>query len=121
MGPMYAGKSTALLQQVRKDTEAGFKVLLIKPSLDTRYTSDSSVVTHSGQQLPCLSLPTLAALKDDPSLGIDYKAIEVLAIGEARSDPPSPACMRSAHLHACGTPPPARMQETSLHPPPLRA
>ncbi len=54
-GSMYAGKSTALLNDIEKAKKAGLKVVVIKPSQDNRY-SESEVVTHDGVKFPCISL-----------------------------------------------------------------
>lgn len=48
-GPMFAGKSTALLREVGKLSPSS--VMLLKPGMDTRYDKDS-VVTHDGLKAP---------------------------------------------------------------------
>ncbi len=47
LGPMFAGKSTALLRRVAELEAKGFNVAVVKSSKDDRYCS-SSVVTHNG-------------------------------------------------------------------------
>lgn len=47
MGPMFAGKTTALLRRVAELEAKGFNVAVVKSSKDDRYCN-SSVVTHNG-------------------------------------------------------------------------
>lgn len=54
-GCMYAGKTEELIRRLRREVFAKRQVLLVKPSLDTRYSVDQ-VVSHAGQQLPCTPL-----------------------------------------------------------------
>jgi len=56
-GCMFAGKTEELLRRVERARIAKKRVLLFKPSLDTRY-SQEEVVTHYGRSLPCRRLPT---------------------------------------------------------------
>lgn len=46
-GPMFGGKTSALLSDVRKMKLAGFNVSLFKPARDNRY-SETNVVNHDG-------------------------------------------------------------------------
>jgi thymidine kinase len=48
-GPMFAGKTTALLNEAAQLPEGSF--LFLKPSLDDRYLKDA-VVSHDGQKIP---------------------------------------------------------------------
>lgn len=49
-GPMFAGKSTRLLNRVATFTDAGAEVLLVKHATDTRY-AEKAIVTHDGKRL----------------------------------------------------------------------
>lgn len=70
-GPMFAGKSTALLNRLRA---AHVPFILFKPALDTRY-AEAQVVTHAGDRLDAVavgdpaSIPGLA--RAFPVVGID--------------------------------------------------
>lgn len=55
---MFSGKSTELLRRVRRAQIAGQKVLLLKPSCDTRYTADA-VVTHDNASVTCVTVDNL--------------------------------------------------------------
>jgi thymidine kinase len=48
-GPMFGGKTSALLMYERRLTIAGKKILWIKYLLDTRYTEDNIVHSHNGE------------------------------------------------------------------------
>ena len=50
-GCMFAGKTRALLARVRALRDEGHGVWLLKPVLDTRY-STTDVVSHDGEHLP---------------------------------------------------------------------
>ena len=47
LGPMFAGKTTALLRRVAELEAKGFNVAVVKSSKDDRYCN-ASVVTHNG-------------------------------------------------------------------------
>jgi thymidine kinase len=48
-GPMFGGKTSALLMYERRLTIAGKKLLWIKYKNDTRYTLDNSIKSHNGE------------------------------------------------------------------------
>lgn len=52
MGPMFAGKSTALLSKVEASLAAGDPVTIVKSAKDRRY-SDHWVVAHTGRCVRC--------------------------------------------------------------------
>lgn len=52
MGPMYSGKSTRLLEQVRRSDLGHKRFILIKPATDDRYSSHH-VVSHDNMSFPC--------------------------------------------------------------------
>uniref|UniRef100_A0A7I4C4I3 Thymidine kinase n=1 Tax=Physcomitrium patens TaxID=3218 RepID=A0A7I4C4I3_PHYPA len=82
VGPMFAGKTTALLQRVRKEVDAGRKASLVKSDKDNRYAV-SAVVSHDGIQMPCVAVPNLAKFRE--RVGEEaYKQIEVIGIDEAQ-------------------------------------
>ncbi|XP_074272878.1 thymidine kinase [Silene latifolia] len=82
VGPMFAGKTTALLRRVRAESTNGRKVAMIKSSKDNRYAKDS-VVTHDGAKFPCWALPDLACFKDKFGLE-EYNQLDVIGIDEAQ-------------------------------------
>ncbi|KAH9621243.1 hypothetical protein KSS87_015386 [Heliosperma pusillum] len=82
VGPMFAGKTTALLRRVTSETTNGRKVAMIKSSKDNRYAKDS-VVTHDGAKFPCWALPDLASFKEKFGLE-EYNQLDVIGIDEAQ-------------------------------------
>ena len=54
-GPMYAGKTSKLLQRVLWLDHQQKKVLCIKPAKDDRYSQDT-IVTHNQLSYPCISI-----------------------------------------------------------------
>jgi thymidine kinase len=54
-GPMYAGKTSKLLQRVLWLDHQQKKVLVIKPAKDNRYSEDT-IVTHNQLSYPCISI-----------------------------------------------------------------
>ncbi|KAL6975623.1 Thymidine kinase a [Sarracenia purpurea var. burkii] len=82
VGPMFAGKTTALLRRIKSEGNDGRNVAMIKSSKDTRYAVDS-VVTHDGTKFPCWALPNLLSFKQ--KFGAEaYDKLEVIGIDEAQ-------------------------------------
>ncbi|KAF3783651.1 Thymidine kinase [Nymphaea thermarum] len=82
IGPMFAGKTTALLRRVQAERESGRQVALIKSDKDTRYAK-SSVVTHDGTKMSCWALPNLSMFRT--KIGAEaYHKLDVIGIDEAQ-------------------------------------
>uniref|UniRef100_A0ACD5Z1F5 Uncharacterized protein n=1 Tax=Avena sativa TaxID=4498 RepID=A0ACD5Z1F5_AVESA len=82
VGPMFAGKTTALLRRVHAEAGTGRTVALVKSDKDNRYGLDS-VVTHDGTKMPCWALPELSSFQD--KLGTEaYNKVDVIGIDEAQ-------------------------------------
>jgi len=62
-GPMYAGKTSKLLQRVLWLNHQHKKVLVIKPASDNRYSEDT-IVTHNQLSYPCVSFSEFSEIKD---------------------------------------------------------
>lgn len=61
-GPMFAGKTSALIERVRRALdEGGRPVVIVKPAMDTRY-ADAALVTHDGVAHPALPIADEHAL-----------------------------------------------------------
>jgi thymidine kinase len=76
-GPMFSGKTSALVQQYRLHSRAGFKVVVVNHSLDVRYSS-THLTTHDGTAVPC----TFATHLSDISKHIDD--VDVILINEGQ-------------------------------------
>ncbi len=53
VGPMFSGKSTKLIQQIERYKIAKKNIVCFKPAMDTRYTKEGFIVTHSELHVPC--------------------------------------------------------------------
>ena len=53
VGPMFSGKSTYALSYIRRQQSIGKKVCVIKPSIDTRYSNNSDLITHDKDRTLC--------------------------------------------------------------------
>jgi thymidine kinase len=65
IGPMFAGKSSAVVGVLRRYNFIGIKTLCITSSLDTRY-ADNSIVTHAGERYPAMAVDRLMPLLQTP-------------------------------------------------------
>eukprot|EP00828_Plagiopyla_frontata_P003738 TRINITY_DN11212_c0_g1_i2.p1 TRINITY_DN11212_c0_g1~~TRINITY_DN11212_c0_g1_i2.p1 ORF type:complete len:227 (+),score=39.48 TRINITY_DN11212_c0_g1_i2:209-889(+) len=77
-GPMFAGKSSELLRQVKRYRHAKKKCLLVNYIEDTRYTDDDCITTHDLEQLKAMKVMKLEELKEI------YKKYDVIAIDEGQ-------------------------------------
>jgi thymidine kinase len=62
LGPMFSGKSSYALSYIRRQRAISKKVLVIKPNIDNRYSTNNVLVTHNQEQTPCMILPVDQAL-----------------------------------------------------------
>jgi len=59
IGPMFSGKSTFALAYIRRNKSIGRKVLCITSSLDRRYSSIPSIITHDRETIHAISVAEL--------------------------------------------------------------
>lgn len=59
IGPMFAGKSTAILGILRRNNFISLTTLCITSSLDTRYSVDAKVITHDKESYPAVATHNL--------------------------------------------------------------
>ncbi|KAF8410831.1 hypothetical protein HHK36_003368 [Tetracentron sinense] len=82
IGPMFAGKTTALIRRLKSESNNERSVAIIKSNKDSRYGLDS-IVTHDGAKLPCWALPDLSSFRQ--KIGDDaYNKLDVIGIDEAQ-------------------------------------
>ena len=62
-GPMFAGKTTALLRCLTAAREAGCVARVFKPARDTRYDA-GRVVTHDGDSIEAVALGSAVSLRN---------------------------------------------------------
>ena len=77
IGPMFSGKSTELLRQIRRYRIARKKCIVVNHSKDTRY-GEGKVITHDKEELPSICVSDLSELSDKVAES------DVVAIDEAQ-------------------------------------
>lgn len=58
IGPMFSGKSTEIIRRIRLLQKIDKKILVVKPSIDNRYTSDK-ITSHNYESVDCLVVNNL--------------------------------------------------------------
>ena len=85
LGPMFAGKTSALITYSRKYELAGYKCALINHSSDDRFvdgTGTARLGSHCGDTVPCVRADRLGNLSDQDSAIV--RESEVILINEAQ-------------------------------------
>lgn len=65
LGPMFAGKSSAILQIVNRHKSIGRSTLLISHSIDSRYSSENYIVNHDGSKIQCHKTNSLSLMNNE--------------------------------------------------------
>jgi thymidine kinase len=76
IGPMFSGKSSYVLSYVRRQRAIGKRVLVIKPSIDNRYSNDALVVTHNNESIECMIWNTSVPLCQISDINYDCFVVE---------------------------------------------
>jgi thymidine kinase len=84
VGPMFAGKSSAILSIVRKHQVLGYPICVITHSSDTRYSSDPVVISHDGMSIPARAVSRLGDIVYSAS---DMSGVKLVIIEEAQFFP----------------------------------
>ena len=79
LGPMFAGKSSALIARVRRARALGWKTLLLTSALDTRY-GEGDVVTHDKDRVSAVGVKGLMTCLGTP----EYTEARLIVIEEAQ-------------------------------------
>jgi thymidine kinase len=72
-GPMFSGKSEELIRRLRRAEIAGYRALVIKPQVDSRYDV-GHVVSHAGAKMRAVSADSSATVR---RLASGYEAIGI--------------------------------------------
>jgi thymidine kinase len=64
IGPMFSGKSSRLIQIIRKYKVLNKSILVIKPIIDNRYSHNSHIITHDQVTEDCVSRFKLSDVYD---------------------------------------------------------
>lgn len=75
IGPMFSGKSTELIKNVRLHKIINKKVLVIKPQIDIRY-DNNRIVSHAGEKENCITTDDLEKITDETILIHDVIVID---------------------------------------------
>ena len=78
IGPMFGGKTSGLLADVRKMRIAGYKVALFKPAKDQRY-SNNKIVNHDGESIEAINIVCYQDIMDYIK---EHPEVNVIAIDE---------------------------------------
>jgi thymidine kinase len=65
LGPMFAGKSSAIQSIVRRHRALGWEVFVVTHTLDTRYSVEPAIVNHDRVVLPAQATGHLMPCLDD--------------------------------------------------------
>jgi thymidine kinase len=83
LGPMFAGKSSALLSIVRRHQSMGWPVMVITHSMDKRYGDEIAIVNHDQQRLPAIATDALMPLLSHP----EFSDAKLVVVEEAQFFP----------------------------------
>jgi len=88
IGPMFAGKSSALLSRIRRSKAIGKSVMVITSSLDKRYSVEPALVSHDKESVAAFATSKLMSClqDDDVQLGKLLEA-DLVIIEEAQFFP----------------------------------
>jgi len=82
IGPMFSGKSTRLIHYIRKYKTLKFEMIVIKPSIDNRYTELNEICTHNFEKENCITFEpnNLSDIFNDPN----YTNSKIIIIEEGQ-------------------------------------
>lgn len=78
-GPMFSGKTEELIRRIRRVQFARRKVLVFKPSIDSRYVLDQ-VVSHSDHKIPSTPVSSVNEIREN--LDAQAEPVEVVGLDE---------------------------------------
>lgn len=83
-GPMFAGKTSALIAELESSVEEGKRVLIIKPIIDNRY-AENDIISHDGISLRKKTGHSVVRLgiHETPDLSL-IQNVDVILIDEAQ-------------------------------------
>jgi thymidine kinase len=80
---MFSGKSTEIIQRIRKHRIIGHNMLIINHAKDIRYSSDAAVVSHNNEREVAVSCSKLSDMFNMPT----YATADIIFIEEAQFFP----------------------------------
>jgi thymidine kinase len=80
LGPMFAGKSSAVLGVIRRNNVIGRPTLCLTSALDTRYTQQAQIVSHNKDHYPATAVTQLLPILDSDA----FHAADCIVVEEAQ-------------------------------------
>jgi len=84
VGPMFSGKSSKLIELIRKYKVLNFKMMVIKNAIDKRYSDVDEIVSHNKDKEQCVCLTNLMDVFEDEKLHLQFISARVIFIEEAQ-------------------------------------
>ena len=87
IGPMFAGKSTYLINKAKEIIESGVSkdnILMINHIFDKRYNDEANICTHDGKQMASISLQNLNDLFTIHNKFVNFDDILYIFIDEGQ-------------------------------------
>jgi thymidine kinase len=63
LGPMFAGKSSAIIGMIRRNNFISRNTLCVTSTLDRRYSEQAKIITHDKDSYPAVAVETLQELR----------------------------------------------------------
>jgi thymidine kinase len=79
IGPMYAGKTEELLRRLRREQIAGREVIIFRPSIDDRFSTEE-LVSHSGARMSSVYIENAF----DVPRNLTGRRVDVIGIDEVQ-------------------------------------
>jgi len=103
IGPMFAGKSSALLARIRRQRAIGKQVIVITSSLDKRYSVEPALTSHDKDSVAAIAVSELVPLLENQAL----LQADLIVIEEAQFFPDlrtfvEQALLQHKNLVVCG-------------------
>lgn len=86
VGPMFAGKTTALLEAVHDAEMSNKQAIVVTSALDNRYGT-SLCASHDGYSRPAVAVQELLPLLDPHKTPVDMNGIDIIAVDESQFFP----------------------------------
>ena len=80
IGPMFAGKSSAIQSIVKRHQSLGWSVFVVTHSMDTRYSDEPMIINHDKQMIPAIASSTLMPLLETKT----YQESRLVVVEEAQ-------------------------------------
>lgn len=83
IGPMFSGKSSELIRQIRIHKAINKNILIFKPTIDKRYTDEAYLASHNIEKEKCITTDELMETLNF----VDFKGVYTIFIDEGQFFP----------------------------------